>query len=342
MVIAGTEYAGEMKKSIFTVLNHLLPDRGVLPMHCSANIGASGAVALFFGLSGTGKTTLSAHPSRRLIGDDEHGWGDDGMFNFEGVCYAKCIGLSPETEPQIWNAIRFGLVLENVVVDEETRRLDFAAGTPTENTRAAYPASHIANAAIPGVGAHPSHVFFLTADAFGVLPPISHLTPDQAMFYFLLGYTAKVVGTERGLGSEPEATFSACFGEPFLPRPARVYAQMLGDKIAHHRAQCYLVNTGWVGGLYGVGRRMNLPHTRAMVQAAIEGRLDQVGATLHPVFGLHVPSSCPDVPRELLDARSQWPDGVAYDCAVEALVTRFRENAGKRGLSTRALAAFAT
>jgi phosphoenolpyruvate carboxykinase (ATP) len=295
-------------------------------MHCSANIGADGRVALFFGLSGTGKTTLSADPSRRLIGDDEHGWSSDGVFNFEGGCYAKCIRLSREGEPQIWNAIRFGAVLENVVMDPESRELDFDSEELTENTRAAYPIEFIENSAEPSLGGHPSHILFLSADAFGVLPPISRLTPEQAMYYFLSGYTAKVAGTERGLGKEPSATFSACFGAPFLPRHPHVYAQMLGEKMLRHHAACYLVNTGWTGGPYGVGRRMSLAHTRAMVRAAVEGRLDNIETRPDPVFRLAVPVSCPDVPASVLDARGQWADPAAYDSAAAALLARFGEN----------------
>ncbi len=331
VVIAGTEYAGEMKKSIFTVLNHLLPFHDVLPMHCSANIGHDSRVALFFGLSGTGKTTLSADPSRYLIGDDEHGWSPSGVFNFEGGCYAKCIRLSKEKEPQIWNAIRFGTVLENVVIDPDTRALDFDSDAITENTRAAYPVDFIDNAVIPGRGGHPAYVLFLTADAFGVLPPISRLTPEQAMYHFLSGYTAKVAGTERGLGNEPVATFSACFGEPFLPRHPQVYAKMLGEKLRRHDVTCYLVNTGWVGGRYGVGERMNLPYTRMMVDAAIEGKLDDVSVKPHPVFQVLVPTEVPDVPAQLLDARAMWDDKAAYDQAAAELSSRFRKNFEKFG-----------
>ncbi len=331
VLIAGTEYAGEMKKSVFTILNYLLPFHDVLPMHCSANVGHDGRVALFFGLSGTGKTTLSADPLRRLIGDDEHGWSQHGVFNFEGGCYAKCIRLSRKNEPQIWNAIRFGTVLENVVIDGDSRKLDFDSEEITENTRAAYPVEFIDNAMIPGVGGTPSYVLFLTADAFGVLPPISRLTPEQAMYHFLSGYTAKVAGTERGLGKEPSATFSACFGEPFLPRHPQVYAKMLGDKLRTHDVNCYLVNTGWVGGSYGVGERMNLPYTRAMVDAAIEGRLDDVHVKPHPIFQVLVPVEVPGVPAELLDARSLWKDGAAYDRAAADLAARFRKNFAKFG-----------
>ncbi len=331
VLIAGTEYAGEMKKSIFTILNYLLTFKNVMPMHCSANIGDGGKVALFFGLSGTGKTTLSADPVRRLIGDDEHGWSEHGVFNFEGGCYAKCIHLSAEKEPQIWNAIRFGTVLENVKMDPESRSLDFDSDELTENTRAAYRIDFIDNAAIPGVGGHPSHVMFLTADAFGVLPPISRLTLEQAMYHFLSGYTAKLAGTERGLGKEPSATFSAGFGEPFLPRSPQLYAKMLGEKLKRHNVTCYLVNTGWVGGPYGVGERMNLKYTRAMVNAAIAGQLDQVPCEPHPVFRVLVPRRVPGVPSELLDPRGQWNDKAAYDRAANDLSARFKKNFEKFG-----------
>ena len=331
ILICGTLYAGEMKKSIFTILNYLLPDRGAMPMHCSINQGEKGDAAVFFGLSGTGKTTLSADPTRRLIGDDEHGWSDNGTFNFEGGCYAKCIKLSKKNEPEIWNAIRYGTVLENVVIDPETRELDFDSAAYTENTRAAYPIDYIDNALIPGVGGHPTHVMFLTADAFGVLPPISRLTPEQAMYHFLSGYTAKVAGTERGLGNEPQAAFSACFGAPFLPRHPQVYAKMLGEKLKRHRATVYLVNTGWVGGGFGVGKRMNLPYTRAMVNAAIEGKLDDVACEPHPVFKVLVPKSCPGVPAELLDPRAQWADKAAYDTAAQNLAGLFKKNFTKFG-----------
>jgi phosphoenolpyruvate carboxykinase (ATP) len=268
VLICGTSYAGEMKKAVFTILNYLLPARNIMPMHCSCNVGRGGDVALFFGLSGTGKTTLSADPNRRLIGDDEHGWSDEGVFNFEGGCYAKCIHLSAEKEPQIWNAIRFGTVLENVAMDSETRLVDFDSAEVTENSRAAYPISFIDNAVIPSVAGHPTNIILLTADAFGVLPPISRLTPEQTMYHFLSGYTAKIAGTERGLGKEPTATFSACFGAPFLPRPAAEYASLLGEKLRRHRATCWLLNTGWAGGPYGVGERIQLAYTRAMLTAA--------------------------------------------------------------------------
>ncbi len=326
VLILGTSYAGEMKKSAFTIMNYLLPADGVFPMHCSANIGEAGDVALFFGLSGTGKTTLSADPNRRLIGDDEHGWSDHGVFNFEGGCYAKCIRLSRENEPQIWNAIRFGTVLENVVMDTRTRMLDLDSDAITENTRAAYPLEYIENAVIPSVGGHPSNVIFLTADAFGVLPPLARLTPEQAMYHFLSGYTAKVAGTERGLGKEPEATFSACFGSPFLPRPAAVYASLLGERIRRHEAGCWLVNTGWVGGPFGVGSRMKLPYTRAMLNAALSGELNSVAMEAHPVFKVAVPKSCPGVPAQYLDARGMWRDKEAYDRAARDLAARFNKN----------------
>ena len=336
IIICGTEYAGEVKKSIFSVLNYLLPERDVFPMHCSANVGPDGRVALFFGLSGTGKTTLSADPQRRLIGDDEHGWSKRGVFNFEGGCYAKCIRLSREKEPQIWNAIRFGTVLENVVIDPTLRSLDFDSQALTENTRAAYRIEFIENALIPGMAGHPSHILLLTADAFGVLPPISCLTPEQAMYHFLSGYTAKLAGTERGLGAEPQATFSACFAAPFLPRPPLEYAAMLGERIRRHDVKCFLVNTGWTGGGYGVGKRMDLRYTRAMVNAAVEGRLDLVPTRPHPLFQVAVPTACPGVPPEILDARGQWKDGAAYDRAAENLDARYRKNFEKFGAGARA------
>jgi len=326
VLICGTSYAGEMKKSVFTILNYLLPARGILPMHCSSNVGNGGGVALFFGLSGTGKTTLSADPQRRLIGDDEHGWSDHGVFNFEGGCYAKCIHLSRENEPQIWNAIRFGTVLENVAIDAETRLLDFDSAAHTENTRAAYPLKYIDHAVLPSVAGHPGNIILLTADAFGVLPPISRLTPEQTMYHFLSGYTAKVAGTERGLGSEPAATFSACFGAPFLPRPASEYASMLGEKMRRHKVSCWLLNTGWVGGSYGIGERMRLPYTRAMLTAALEGQLDDVPMEPHPFFKTMVPRACPHVPPDFLDPRGMWSDKAAYDRAALELSARFSRN----------------
>ena len=326
VLIAGTSYAGELKKSAFTVLNHLLTEEGVLPMHCSANMSREGQVALFFGLSGTGKTTLSADHNRMLIGDDEHGWSHRGIFNFEGGCYAKCIRLSKEEEPQIWKAIRFGTVLENVTMASQTRDLDFNSSKITENTRAAYPLEYIENAVLPSMGPHPEHIFLLTADAFGVLPPISRLTPEQAMYHFLSGYTAKVAGTERGLGKEPEATFSACFAAPFLTRKPSVYANMLGDKLRRHAASCWLINTGWAGGPYGMGKRMKLAYTRAMLSAALAGELNNVPVTPHPVFRVEVPQSCPNVPSEMLDARGLWADKSAYDRAAKDLSGRFHRN----------------
>jgi len=326
VVITGSRYAGEIKKSIFSVLNHLLPEAGVLPMHCSANVGSNGDVALFFGLSGTGKTTLSADASRGLIGDDEHGWSDDGVFNFEGGCYAKTIRLSPEGEPEIYRATQmFGTILENVVLDEDTREINFDDGSITENTRASYPIHYIPNAILPSRGGHPSNVVFLTADAFGVLPPISRLTPEQAMYHFLSGYTAKVAGTERGV-TEPQATFSACFGAPFLPRHPSVYAEMLGDKLRDHSAKVWLVNTGWSGGAHGVGSRMKLSYTRAMVNAALAGELDGVEFAPDPVFGVDVPLSVPGVPDEVLSPRGTWADGEAYDAAAAELAAMFRAN----------------
>jgi phosphoenolpyruvate carboxykinase (ATP) len=326
VLVGGTHYAGEMKKSIFSVMNFLLPERNVFPMHCSANVGADGVSALFFGLSGTGKTTLSADPSRRLIGDDEHGWSESGIFNFEGGCYAKCIRLSQENEPQIWNALHFGSVLENVVLDPNTRVPNYDDESVTENTRAAYPVDFIDNAVIPGVGSHPRNVVFLTADAFGVLPPISRLTPEQAMYHFLSGYTAKVAGTEAGVGKEPQATFSTCFGAPFLPLRPKVYAEMLGARLKEHNAQCWLVNTGWTGGQFGVGKRMSLPYTRAMVRAAVDGRLKSAQFETEPAFGLSIPKSCPDVPAELLNPRNSWKDKAAYDRMAADLAERFAKN----------------
>jgi len=326
VLVTGTRYAGEIKKSIFSVLNHLLPDAGVLPMHCSANVGGQGDVALFFGLSGTGKTTLSAEASRGLIGDDEHGWSESGVFNFEGGCYAKTIRLSQAGEPEIYRATQmFGTILENVVLDQRTRAVAFDDGSITENTRASYPIHYIPNAVLPSRAGHPDNVVFLTADAFGVLPPISRLTPAQAMYHFLSGYTAKVAGTERGV-TEPIATFSSCFGAPFLPRHPGVYAEMLGEKLREHGATVWLVNTGWSGGGYGVGRRMKLGHTRAMVNAALAGQLDDVEYVQDPVFGLAIPITVPGVPGEVLQPRDTWSDGAEYDANARGLAKMFREN----------------
>lgn len=329
VLIGGTKYAGEMKKSIFGVMNFVLPGRNVFPMHCSANVGADGTTALFFGLSGTGKTTLSADPERRLIGDDEHGWSPEGVFNFEGGCYAKCVDLSEEKEPQIYHAIRFGSVLENVALDPRTAEPDYSDIRYTENTRVAYPVEFIENAMIPGMGGHPKNVLFLTADAFGVLPPIAKLTPDQAMYHFLSGYTAKLAGTEAGLGSEPVPEFSTCFASPFLPLPPAVYAEMLGRRLREHEAQCWLVNTGWSGGAFGVGKRMSLPHTRAMVHAALDGRLAKVDYVTEPAFGLSIPTACPGVPGELLNPRNAWSDKAAYDTQARLLAGKFAENIRK-------------
>ena len=326
VLIGGTGYAGEIKKSVFTILNYLLPQRGVLPMHCSANVGASGDVALFFGLSGTGKTTLSADRERPLIGDDEHGWSDDGVFNFEGGCYAKVIRLNPAHEPEIYAATRtFGTVLENVVMDERTRELDLDSDAKTENTRSAYPITHLPNIVPAGRAGHPRNVVFLTCDAFGVLPPVAHLTADQAMYYFLSGYTAKVAGTERGV-KEPQATFSACFGEPFLPLHPTEYARMLGEKIRRHEPRVWLVNTGWTGGGYGVGQRIAIPHTRAILRAALSGNIDVSKLVPDPLFGLGVPRDVPDVPPGVLDPRTTWSDPSAYDAQAGRLAGMFRDN----------------
>jgi phosphoenolpyruvate carboxykinase (ATP) len=329
VLIGGTRYAGEMKKSIFSLLNYVYPTRGVLSMHCSANVGREGDVAIFFGLSGTGKTTLSADPTRGLIGDDEHGWSDNGVFNFEGGCYAKVIRLSADGEPEIYATTRmFGTILENVVLDDDTREVDLDSSAITENTRASYPIQYIPNHVPGGQSGHPNHIVFLTADAFGVLPPIAHLSRDQAMYHFLAGYTAKVAGTERGV-TEPQATFSACFGAPFLPLHPGIYAKMLGERIAKHGARCWLVNTGWTGGPYGEGHRMKLHHTRAMIHAALEGQLEGVVTRTDPVFGLHVPVEVPGVPTEILDPRGTWNDPTRYDEQAGKMASMFRENFAK-------------
>jgi len=327
VLIGGTAYAGETKKSVFTILNFLLPARGVLPMHCSVNVGSKGDPAVFFGLSGTGKTTLSADPNRTLIGDDEHGWSGQGLFNFEGGCYAKVIRLSEQSEPEIYaTTSMFGTVLENVVMDPYTRALDLDDARHTENTRAAYPMEFIPNASPTGMTGHPKNVVMLTADAFGVLPPIARLTPAQAMYHFLSGYTAKVAGTERGLGAEPQATFSTCFGGPFMPRHPSVYARMLRDRIKDTGANCWLVNTGWTGGAYGVGERMKISYTRALLRAALEGRLDGAPVNHDSHFGFDVPEHCPEVPDELLNPRGTWSDQSAYDSQARDLVGRFHKN----------------
>jgi len=326
VLIGGTAYAGEIKKSIFTIKNALLPQKNVLPMHCSANIGPDGDTALFFGLSGTGKTTLSADQNRLLIGDDEHGWSENGIFNFEGGCYAKVIRLSAENEPDIYQTTRrFGTILENVAYDEDSRRIDLDDNSLTENTRAAYPISHIASAVREGRGDHPKNVVMLTLDAFGVLPPISKLTPEQAGYQFLSGYTAKVAGTEVGI-SEPKATFSTCFGAPFMALPAQIYSKLLRKKIKKYGANCWLINTGWTGGPHGEGQRMSLPHTRAMVRAALSGQLNNVPYETDPIFGMHVPQACPDVPPEILNPRNTWKNKDAYDEKARDLAARFHEN----------------
>nr|WP_233531256.1 phosphoenolpyruvate carboxykinase (ATP) [Paenibacillus alkalitolerans] len=325
VLIGGTMYAGEMKKSVFSILNCILPMKGMFPMHCSANIGEAGDVALFFGLSGTGKTTLSADPGRRLIGDDEHVWSDEGIYNIEGGCYAKCIGLSADKEPQIWNAIKHGTVLENVAVDPVTRIADYNDNRYTENTRAAYPLDHIPNAFTGGTAGHPNTIVFLTADAFGVLPPVAKLTKPQAIYHFLSGYTSKLAGTERGV-TKPEATFSACFGAPFLPLHPSVYANLLSEKISRHNVDIYLINTGWIGGPYGVGKRINLPYTRAMVTAALDGSLKNASYSKDPVFGLHIPDSVPGVPSDVLNPVNTWNDKSGYMEQARKLASLFIEN----------------
>jgi phosphoenolpyruvate carboxykinase (ATP) len=331
ILIGGTRYAGELKKSMFTVMNYLLPKQGVLSMHCSANIGPTGDTALFFGLSGTGKTTLSADPERGLIGDDEHGWSENGTFNFEGGCYAKVINLSKEQEPDIFATTEmFGTILENVVLEPGTKKVDFSNQSITENTRASYPLHYIRNHVPSGKGTHPKHVVFLTADAFGVLPPIAKLTKEQAMYYFLSGYTAKLAGTERGV-TEPQATFSACFGAVFLVWHPTKYAEMLGELLAKHDSQVWLVNTGWSGGAYGVGSRMKIAYTRAMVRAALAGKLDKAQVTPDPIFGLPIPSQIEGVPNEVLNPRNTWKDGAAYDTQAKKLAGMFQENIKKFG-----------
>jgi len=326
ILIGGTAYTGEMKKGVFTVLNFLLPhNQNVLSMHCSANIGEKGDVALFFGLSGTGKTTLSADPLRNLIGDDEHGWTDEGIFNFEGGCYAKVINLSKEKEPAIYNAVKEGALVENVCFLGGTKKIDFSNSSITENTRVSYPVDYIANAVKPSKGGVPENIFFLTCDAYGILPPVSRLTPGQAMFQFISGYTAKIAGTETGI-TEPKATFSACFGAPFLPlHPAR-YAKLLGKKMQEHNVNIWMINTGWIGGAYGVGKRISLQHTRAIIHAALSGWLNNAAYETHPVFGMQIPKRCPGVPETLLNPRYTWRDRDAYDEAADDLAELFRKN----------------
>ena len=327
VLIGGTSYAGEMKKSVFSFLNYVLPEGGVMPMHCSANVGPDGDAAVFFGLSGTGKTTLSADPKRTLLGDDEHGWSGDGIFNFEGGCYAKTIRLSAEAEPEIWAASnRFGALLENVVLRPGSADPDFDDGRLTENTRSAYPLEFISNASATGRAGHPRNIVMLAADAFGVLPPIAKLTPSQAEYHFLSGYTAKVAGTEKGLGSEPQATFSTCFGAPFMPRHPSVYGNMLRELIAKHGVDCWLVNTGWTGGKYGVGHRMPIQATRALLDAALSGTLKGQTMRTDPIFGFQVPTSLPGVDDKILNPRETWSDPAAYDAQAKALVDMFNKN----------------
>jgi len=327
VIIGGTSYAGEVKKAIFTVLNYLLPARDVLPMHCSVNVDDKGEAAIFFGLSGTGKTTLSADPNRQLVGDDEHGWSDTGLFNFEGGCYAKVINLSREAEPEIFSTTqRFGTILENVVYDEAARKLDLDDARHTENTRASYPIEFIPNIVESGMAGHPTNIVMLTADAFGVLPPISRLTPEQAMYHFISGYTAKVAGTEKGLSKEPQATFSTCFGAPFMPRHPSAYARLLGERIMKFGSKCWLVNTGWSGGAYGVGERMPIKYTRALLNAALDGTLDAVDSVPDPFFGLDIPQLCPGVPSDIINPRGTWADQTAYDNAAVDLLGRFSRN----------------
>lgn len=349
ILIGGTAYTGEIKKGMFTVLNYLLPQKGVLPMHCSANVGQEGDVALFFGLSGTGKTTLSADPDRRLVGDDEHGWSETGIFNFEGGCYAKCINLSSENEPQIFNAVRPGALLENVVCFEGTNQVDYADKSITENTRVSYPLSYIDGAVIPSVAGVPENIFFLTCDATGVLPPISRLSPEQAMYHFQAGYTAKIAGTEAGV-TEPKSTFSACFGAPFLPLHPQTYATLLGEKIRNNEVNTWLVNTGWTGGSYGVGKRIPLKYTRALIKAALSGQLQQAEYQTEAVFSLEIPTAVAGVPAALLNPRDSWTDKEAYDAAAQNLFRQFEEQmnkirsvavAAKRGVFRAALSRMA-
>lgn len=329
VIIGGTHYAGEIKKSIFSVMNYLLPQKGIMSMHASANVGEDGDVAILFGLSGTGKTTLSADPKRQLIGDDEHGWSDQGVFNLEGGCYAKVINLSADAEPLIHKTTHtFGTVLENVAMDEQTRELDLFDNSITENTRSSYPVTQIPNALYPGKAGMPKHIIMLTCDAFGVLPPVSKLTTEQAMYHFISGYTAKVAGTEKGV-TEPSATFSTCFGAPFMALHPSVYADLLGKKINEQGVSCWLLNTGWTGGAYGVGKRMSIKHTRAMLNAALNGELDNVEMRVDPIFGLAIPTECPNVPAEVLDPASTWEDKAAYEAKAKDLAASFHKNFAK-------------
>ena len=341
ILIGGTGYTGEMKKGIFTILNYILPqEKNVLSMHCSANIGKAGDTAVFFGLSGTGKTTLSADPNRSLIGDDEHGWTNDTVFNFEGGCYAKTIDLSEEKEPEIYHAIKPGALVENVTFIEGSNKIDFSSKVITENTRVSYPLSFISNALEPSIGKTPKNIFFLTADAYGILPPISKLSPGQAMYQFISGYTAKVAGTEAGV-TEPKSTFSACFGAPFLPLHPGKYAEMLGKKMKEHNVNIWMINTGWSGGPYGIGHRMKLPFTRSMITAALEGKLDNVAFEAHPVFGMMMPMTCPDVPSDILNPRNTWADKSSYDLKAKDLASQFIKNFQKyaAGVNEEILAA---
>jgi phosphoenolpyruvate carboxykinase (ATP) len=328
--MGSTSYAGEIKKSMFSILNFILPQKGIFPMHCSANVGHDGRSALFFGLSGTGKTTLSTDENRKLVGDDEHGWSDKGVFNFEGGCYAKCINLNKDKEPQIWNAIKFGSIMENVVVDPNTGEPEFSDDSLTENTRVLYPLNFIPNAIIPSICGHPSIIIFLTADAFGVLPPISKLSKEGAMYHFMSGYTSKLAGTERGI-TEPKETFSQCFGAPFMTLRATEYAKLLGDKIAKHNSKVYLINTGWSGGPYGIGKRIDLKFTRSIVSSAINGYLDDVEYEHHDIFNLDYPISCPNVPSAILNPKNTWNDDEKYDFSAKRLSNLFINNFKKFG-----------
>src|ERR671921_566926 len=330
VLLGSTSYAGEIKKAMFSIMNYILPTKGIFPMHCSANVDNSGDTALFFGLSGTGKTTLSADRYRHLVGDDEHGWSDEGIFNFEGGCYAKCINLKKENEQQIWDAIRFGSVMENVILNSDTREPDFDDGSLTENTRAVYPLNFIPGAIVPSIAGHPNVIIFLTADAFGVMPPIAKLTKEGAMYHFMSGYTSKLAGTERGI-TEPKETFSQCFGAPFMPLHAKVYADMLGRKIDQYRTKVFLVNTGWSGGPYGVGRRINLSYTRAMVKAALTGGLEKINFVNDGIFNLDIPVSCSGVPTEILDPKNMWPDKKKYESSARILARLFVKNFEKFG-----------
>jgi phosphoenolpyruvate carboxykinase (ATP) len=330
VLIGATSYAGEIKKAMFSVMNYILPSKGVFPMHCSANVGMDRKAALFFGLSGTGKTTLSADPERRLVGDDEHGWSDKGIFNFEGGCYAKCINLKKENEPEIWRAIRFGAVMENVIIKRDTHEPDFSDGSLTENTRVVYPLDFIPAAIIPSVANHPKVIIFLTADAFGVMPPIAKLTKAGAMYHFMSGYTSKLAGTERGI-TEPKETFSQCFGAPFMPLHAKEYAKMLGQKIAEHNTRVYLINTGWSGGPYGVGKRIDLKYTRAMVTSALNGDLEKTPFKHNDIFNVEIPTLCPRVPPEVLNPRNTWSDKEKYDISAKKLAALFVKNFEKFG-----------